>query len=148
MEKKPLINTLAGGLAPCPSPLFPIIFDIHAHQGLISYMKKAILFICAISICLSMTHAFGEETTNPPVLDSTNGATTEQTYPLDDIANSEWWPAVWGKKARDAALLGMYSLHLDGTGQYWGNGSNNDQGHLAGARFYGLTAGTFYQQQG
>ena len=106
-------------------------------------MKKAILFICAISICLSMTHAFGEETTNPPVLDSTNGATTEQTYPLDDIANSEWWPAVWGKKARDAALLGMYSLHLDGTGQYWGNGSNNDQGHLVGARFYGLTAGTF-----
>jgi hypothetical protein len=37
----------------------------------------------------------------------------------------------------------MRSIHLDGTGEYFGNGSNNDKGHLLGIRYYGLTAGTY-----
>lgn len=53
------------------------------------------------------------------------------------------WKAVWGKKARDAVLLGMWSLHLDGTGEYFGDGRNNDQGYLLGLQYYGITAGTF-----
>lgn len=52
-----------------------------------------------------------------------------------------------GKKARDSLLLGMYSIHLDGTGEYWGNGSNNDQGHMLGIRYCGLTAGTFINSE-
>ena len=106
-------------------------------------MKKAIFFICAISICLFITNAFGGETTSPPNSDSIDSATTEHTYILDEIAASENWPKIWGKKARDAALLGMWSIHLDGTGEYFGNASNNDQGHLLGMRYYGLTAGTY-----
>ncbi len=106
-------------------------------------MKKTIFIVCAISICLFLTNAFGEETTSPPRSDSTNAATTEHTYLLDEIANSEWWPKVWGKKAGDALLLGMYSIHLDGTGEYFGNSSNNDQGHMLAIRYYGITAGTF-----
>ncbi len=47
------------------------------------------------------------------------------------------------KKARDALLLGMWSIHADGTGEYFGDGRNNDQNHLAGIQYYGLTAGTF-----
>jgi hypothetical protein len=47
------------------------------------------------------------------------------------------------KKARDALLLGMYSINVDGTGAYFGDGRNNDQGHLVGIQYYGLTAGTF-----
>jgi len=106
-------------------------------------MKKAIFLIAAISTCLFITNAFGGEINSSPNSDATDNATTKHTYILDDIANSEWWPKVWGKKARDAMLLGMYSLHLDGTGDYLGNGSNNDQGHMLGMRYYGLTAGTF-----
>ena len=53
------------------------------------------------------------------------------------------WEKIKGKKARDALLLGMYSIHVDGTGEYFGDGRNNDQGHLAGIQYYGLTAGTF-----
>ena len=106
-------------------------------------MKKAIFLIAAISTCLFITNAFGGEINGSPNSDATDNATTKRTYILDDIANSEWWPKVWGKKARDAMLLGMYSLHLDGTGDYLGNGSNNDQGHMLGMRYYGLTAGTF-----
>ena len=106
-------------------------------------MKKAIFLIAAISTCLFITNAFGGEINGSPNSDATDNATTKHTYILDDIANSEWWPKVWGKKARDAMLLGMYSLHLDGTGDYLGNGSNNDQGHMLGMRYYGLTAGTF-----
>ena len=106
-------------------------------------MKKAIFLIAAISTCLFITNAFGGEINSSPNSDATDNATTKHTYILDEIANSEWWPKVWGKKARDAILLGMYSLHLDGTGDYLGNGSNNDQGHMLGMRYYGLTAGTF-----
>jgi len=53
------------------------------------------------------------------------------------------WDKIKGKKARDALLLGMWSIHADGTGEYFGDGRNNDQGHLAGIQYYGLTAGTF-----
>ena len=106
-------------------------------------MKKAIFLIAAISTCLFITNAFGGEINSSPNSDATDNATTKHTYILDDIANSEWWPKVWGKKARDAMLLGMYSIHLDGTGDYFGTGGNNDQGHLLGMRYYGLTAGTF-----
>ena len=106
-------------------------------------MKKAIFLIATISTCLFITNAFGGEINCSPNSDATDNPTTKHTYILDEIANSEWWPKVWGKKARDAILLGMYSLHLDGTGDYLGNGSNNDQGHMLGMRYYGLTAGTF-----
>ena len=106
-------------------------------------MKKAIFLIAAISTCLFITNAFGGEINSSPNSDATDNVTTKHTYIFDGIANSEWWPKVWGKKARDAILLGMYSIHLDGTGDYLGNGSNNDQGHMLGMRYYGLTAGTF-----
>ena len=106
-------------------------------------MKNAIFLIAAISTCLFITNAFGGEINSSPNSDATDNATTKHTYILDEIANSEWWPKVWGKKARDAMLLGMYSIHLDGTGDYFGTGGNNDQGHLLGMRYYGLTAGTF-----
>jgi hypothetical protein len=106
-------------------------------------MKKVIFFIFAISICLFISNAFGEEATNLPNSDSIESATPEHSYILDEIAESEYWPKIWGIKARDALLLGMRSIHLDGTGEYFGNGSNNDKGHLLGIRYYGLTAGTY-----
>jgi hypothetical protein len=53
------------------------------------------------------------------------------------------WEKIKGKMARDALLLGMYSIHLDGTGEYFGDGRNNDQNHLLGIQYYGLTTGTF-----
>ena len=58
-------------------------------------------------------------------------------------AERRWWQTFVGKSARDALLLGMWSLHLDGTGEYFGDGRNNDQGHLIGLQVAGVTAGTF-----
>jgi hypothetical protein len=54
-----------------------------------------------------------------------------------------FWETLKGSRARDALLLGMWSIHLDGTGEYFGDGRNNDQGHMLGAQCYGITAGTF-----
>ena len=106
-------------------------------------MKKAIFLSCAISICLFVTPAFCGEINNPPNSDTIDRASAEHSYILDQIAESEYWPKIWGIKARDALLLGMRSVHLDGTGEYFGNGSNNDKGHLLGVRYHGLTAGTY-----
>lgn len=106
-------------------------------------MHKIIVLIAALSTCLFISNAFGGDIHPSPNSDATDNPATEHTYLLDEIADSEWWPKVWGQKARDSLLLGMWSIHLDGTGEYFGSGSNNDQGHLLGFRYGGLTAGTF-----
>jgi len=53
------------------------------------------------------------------------------------------WRKTWGNKARDALLVGMWSVHLKGSGEYWGDGGSNEQNHLLGIQYYGLAAGTF-----
>jgi hypothetical protein len=58
-------------------------------------------------------------------------------------SDSGWWDLAVGKPARDALLLGMWTLHLDGTGEYFGDGRNNDQAHLIGLQVAGFTAGTY-----
>ena len=58
-------------------------------------------------------------------------------------SGSNFWQKVWGKRARNAFLLGMWSLHLDGTGEYLGSGSNNDQNYLFAMQVSGLSGGTF-----
>lgn len=68
---------------------------------------------------------------------------------VEPIANSEgsasaaFWKKVWGQQPRDALLLGMWSIHLDGTGEYFGFGKNNDQQYLVGMQLSGLAGGTF-----
>jgi hypothetical protein len=106
-------------------------------------MHKIVVLIAVISTFLLTTNASGGETNHSSSQDATDSATTEHTYLLDEIANSDWWPKVRGKKASDSLLLGMWSIHLDGTGEYFGSGRNNDQGNLLGFRYSGLTAGTF-----
>ena len=110
-------------------------------------MQKLIALITALSICICITNAFGGEINSSPGSDSTDNPATEHTYILDEIADSDWWPKVWGSKARDSLLLGMWSIHLDGTGEYFGSGSNNDQGHMLGLRYWGWTAGTFINSE-
>jgi hypothetical protein len=53
------------------------------------------------------------------------------------------WDYIKGRPARDALVFGMWSLHLDGSGEFFGTGSNNDHNHLLGFQYRGLNAGTF-----
>lgn len=73
---------------------------------------------------------------------NTEGAHQEEDK-VQQNNDKSFWQIAWGKKGRDALLLGMWSLHADGTGEYFGDGRNNDQNHLLGIQYYGLTAGTF-----
>ena len=62
----------------------------------------------------------------------------------NEESDSNRWGKIWGNKSRDALLLGMWSIHLRGTGEYWKNdGGSNEQNHLFGIQYYGLTAGTY-----
>jgi hypothetical protein len=102
-------------------------------------MIKSILLICLFACICLVNKTYCQD---PP---------TQQTDPLDNSnviqkqenTDKSLWEKIKGKKGRDALLLGMWSIHVDGTGEYFGNGSNNDQNHLAGIQYYGLTAGTF-----
>lgn len=84
-------------------------------------------------------HALGAE--GPPA----SGETEPCADPSPAVEEEE--PGIlrvlWGRPARDALLLGMWSLHLDGSGDLLGNGRNNEENHLLGAQFAGVTAGTF-----
>jgi hypothetical protein len=117
--------------------------DAVADRERLSNMIKTILLIaaCSISFYTSTAYCLEDKSSHNSV--STNSATTDHPQTGEERSDSNLWQQFWGKKARDALLLGMWSLHLDGTGEYFGNGSNNDQNHLIGIQYYGLSAGTF-----
>jgi hypothetical protein len=106
-------------------------------------MKKSIFLICLFAgICLVNT-AYGQD---PPAQQTDlkkNKKVIQKQENTKENTDKSLWEKIKGKKARDALLLGMWSIHADGTGEYFGDGRNNDQNHLAGIQYYGLTAGTF-----
>ena len=106
-------------------------------------MTKTFLLITAFSICFSINNAFCQENKPSPNSGSINIEEADNSESREEKSDSNIWQKIWGVKARDALLLGMWSIHLDGTGEYFGDGRNNDQNHLLGIQYYGLTAGTF-----
>ncbi|MCG6910935.1 MAG: hypothetical protein LJE94_12525 [Deltaproteobacteria bacterium] len=60
-----------------------------------------------------------------------------------DPSGTGFWEKAWGWTPRNAVMPGMWSIHLDGTGEYFGDGSNNDQQNLLGIQLFGFTAGVF-----
>ena len=106
-------------------------------------MAKSVLNMLAFSVCLIVNNAFCQEAEFSLKPGSKPFETADQNERDEDPSDSNIWRQIWGKKGRDALLLGMWSLHVDGTGEYLGNGSNNDQNHLLGIQYYGLSAGTF-----
>jgi len=106
-------------------------------------MKKYMLLIVLLTCTCLVNTAYCQE---PPAqqTDHQNSKNVIQKEENSKENNDKsLWEKIKGEKARDALLLGMWSIHADGTGEYFGDGRNNDQGHLAGIQYYGLTAGTF-----
>ena len=102
-------------------------------------MKASILLICLFAGIYLVNTAYCQD----PPAQQTDHQNDHQVLQKEENIDKSLWDKIKGKKARDALLLGMYSIHADGTGEYFGVGRNNDQGHLAGIQYYGLTAGTF-----
>lgn len=106
-------------------------------------MTKTILLIFGIIVCFAISNGFCQDQSPSPDLESISPENEGPSDSHEDKASSRVWQKIWGKKARDAVLAGMWSIHLDGTGEYWGDGRNNDQNHLIGLQYYGWSAGTF-----
>ena len=105
-------------------------------------MKKVISLIL-LTICLLVNNAAYSEKTSSKYSNQNSDDIANQNIERKKPSGSNFWRKVWGKKARNAALLGMWSIHVDGTGEHFGNGSNNDQGELVGIQYWGIAAGTF-----
>lgn len=56
---------------------------------------------------------------------------------------TDWWAVIWGRPAVDSLHLGMWSLHLDGSGDIFGSGSNNEHNYLLGFQLKGYNFCTF-----
>ncbi len=106
-------------------------------------MTKTILLISVFTICFAINNGLCQEQALLADSESNQVEHEDDSEKNEGSASSSIWQRIWGKKARDAIMAGMWSIHLDGTGEYLGNGSNNDQGHLIGLQYYGLSAGTF-----
>jgi hypothetical protein len=106
-------------------------------------MNNYIYLVCLFSgICLVNT-AYCQDSPAQQIDHQNNNKVIRKEENAKKNTNKSIWQKIKGKKARDALLLGMWSIHADGTGEYFGDGRNNDQNHLAGIQYYGLTAGTF-----
>ena len=102
-------------------------------------MLLIVLFTCACIVNTSYCQ-------DPPVQQTghqNNHKVIQKQETTKEKTDKSLWEKIKGKKGRDALLLGMWSIHADGTGEYFGDGRNNDQNHLIGIQYYGLTVGTF-----
>ena len=106
-------------------------------------MKRYVFPSCLLAVIWFVNIAYGQELQSHQADHQHNGKAVNDEQLLQEKTENSFWQWLWGKKARDALLLGMWSIHLDGTGEYFGDGRNNDQNHLAGIQYYGFTAGTF-----
>ena len=102
-------------------------------------MKASILLICLFAGIWLVNTAYCQD----PPAQQTDHQNNHNVIQKEEKTDKSLWEKIKGKKARDALLLGMWSIHVDGTGEYFGDGRNNDQNHLIGIQYYGLTAGTF-----
>jgi hypothetical protein len=106
-------------------------------------MKESILLICLFAgICLVNT-AYCQDPPAQQTDHQNDHQVLQKEETFKENIDKSLWDKIKGKKARDALLLGMWSIHADGTGEYFGDGRNNDQNHLIGIQYYGLTVGTF-----
>jgi hypothetical protein len=69
-------------------------------------------------------------------------ASCQEDIPQDESFLQRAWQTVKGHRPQNALLLGMWSLHLDGTGVI-GDRRHNEQNLLLGVQVYGFNAGTF-----
>ena len=107
-------------------------------------MKGPVLMLTLLLYFLSASFAFGSGLDHQPTISQNNHSGNENS----DTSEKGWfdtetWQFIKGKPAVDALHLGMWSLHLDGTGEFFGNGKNNDHNHLIGFQYRGFNAGTF-----
>ncbi len=103
-------------------------------------MLRTIALILLFSACTAIHPVFGSENAFSGPSDS------DDVVPDVIPEGSTAWKIgqkVWGQQPRDALFLGMWSIHLDGSGEYFGSGKNNDQQYLVGMQLYGLAGGTF-----
>ena len=109
-----------------------------------SNMTKIIFLICTISIYGLIDNAYCQDNIPSPNSVSMEIESVDREDKQDEESDSNKWQKIWGEKSRDALLLGMWSIHLRGTGEYWKkDGGSNEQNHLFGIQYYGLTAGTY-----
>lgn len=99
-------------------------------------LKKLLFLSCTLLIFIHVKIAFCQENTSSPNPVSINNETVNKNEKQEETVNANIWRKILGIKSRDALLLGMWSIHLKG-------GSGNEQNHLIGIQYYGLTAGTF-----
>jgi hypothetical protein len=101
------------------------------------------LLISVLTFCFLIDNGFCQQPSPAADSNSINTGMEDTSESKEEESGMDFWQKIWGTKARDAVLLGMWSIHLDGTGEYFGDGRNNDQGELLGIQIYGITAGTF-----
>ncbi len=137
-----LLTVRSSRLTPLSSPL-PVLRKT-ARRARRILARKMTALICVLVIFCSATNGFCLEdglSSNTVPLPATADVQTE----ADD---KTLWQKIWGKKVRDSVLMGMWSIHLKGSGEYFGSGESNEQNKLIAMVYNGIGAGTFINSHG
>lgn len=116
---------------------------LHTLRMEIIKYDKFIFMVCMFAIFCLIKPAFCQENLTSPDSVSVTAETVDENGKQNRKTHTGRWQKIWGTKARDAILLGMWSFHLSGSGEYMGDGGSNEQNRLLGLQYYGLTAGTY-----
>jgi hypothetical protein len=101
---------------------------------------KVVLITYMLAIFCIANEGFCQE--NVPSPETATTATEDSEK--NEEADSEIWQKIWGEKSENAVLMGMWSIHLKGSGEYFGgSGESNEQNKLIGIVYNGIGAGTF-----
>jgi hypothetical protein len=110
-------------------------------------LKHLLFIFCTLLIFCPIKTACCQEKIPSPNPVSINDETVDKNEKQKDKTDSNMWRKIWGKKSRDALLLGMWSVHINGSGEYFKDGGSNEQNYLLGIQYYGLAVGTFFNSQ-
>lgn len=104
------------------------------------FTDKITLIICVFAIFCIVNDGVCQENIPSP---KTAAISTESVEKAEKTEPT-MWQKIWGEKSDNALLLGMWSIHLKGSGEYFGgSGESNEQNKLLGIIYNGIGAGTF-----
>lgn len=104
---------------------------------------KIIFLVSMLSTYGLVNIGFCQDNTPSPKPVSIDVESVDKNDQQKKEPDSDTWQKIKGKKPKNALLLGMWSHHLKGSGEYFGDGNSNEQNHLFGLQYEGLVAGTF-----
>jgi hypothetical protein len=109
------------------------------YANRVSVSKVMLITYMLAIFCIANEGVCQEDVPSPAT-----ATTATQGSEKNEEVDSGIWQKIWGDKSENAVLMGMWSIHLKGSGEYFGGSEeSNEQNKLIAMIYNGIGAGTF-----